>query len=299
MEDFTFRRDLINAPTLLQLNSKSDQAGLTRISIHVLLIVACGILVWLAQDNWWIVPAWILYGNVLVFLFSPLHECIHRTAFRTRNLNNWVATIAGFVILLPANYFRYFHFEHHRYTNDPDRDPELLTDKPQSKFQYLWAMTGLTSYWLPQIRLLVLHSFGKIEAKFIPESAHRLIKIEARAHLVLYAVLAAISIYFESDFIIVFWIVPILIGMIGLRMFLLAEHGSCELSPNMLVNTRTTLTRPLMKLISWNMPFHCEHHLYPSVPFHNLPQLHEHVKDRLGRVSPGYLNFHSEYFRSL
>ena len=298
MENFTYRRDLIRSDTLLELSKKSDSAGLVRLTVHLFLIIACGFLVWLARGSWWIVPAWIVYGTVLVFVFSPLHECIHRTAFRSRGLNNGVAAVAGFILLLPANYFRYFHFEHHRFTNDPERDPELLTEKPRTVPGYVWAMTGLTSYLLPQIRLLVSHAVGKVDSTFIPESAHQTIKSEARIHVALYIAIAVISIYLQSALIVIFWVVPILIGMVALRLFLLAEHGGCELSSNMLINTRTTLTNPFVRLVTWNMSFHCEHHLFPSVPFHSLPQLHTHVREKLGTVSSGYLDFHRKYLRS-
>ena len=299
MENFVYRRDLINSRALLQLSEKSDSAGLIRLALHLLLIGASGFWVWSSQASWWIVPSWVVYGTLLTFIFAPLHECIHRTAFRSRGLNNIVAAIAGFILILPANYFRYFHFEHHRYTNDPARDPELLTEKPRTFLGYVWAMTGLTSYWLPQIRLLLSHAFGKVDSKFIPESAHRTIRNEARIHVALYIAIAAVSIYFQSALVVIFWIVPILIGMVALRLFLLAEHGGCELSSNMLVNTRTILTNPIVRLITWNMSFHCEHHLFPSVPFHGLPILHSQVREKLGTVSSGYLEFHREYLRSV
>ncbi len=299
MENFVYRRDLIKSRDLLQLSERSDSAGLTRLAIHLLLLGVSGLWVGSTQATWWIVPAWVVYGTVLVFVFAPLHECIHRTAFRSRGLNSIVAAVAGFILVLPANYFRYFHFEHHRYTNDPERDPELLTDKPRTLPGYVWAMTGLTSYWLPQIRLLLCHAIGKVDSKFIPESAYRTIRNEARIHLTLYIAIAAGSVYLQSALIVIFWVVPILVGMVALRLFLLAEHGGCELSENMLINTRTTLTNPILRLITWNMSFHCEHHLFPSVPFHSLPVLHSAVKERLGTVSPGYLDFHREYLRSV
>lgn len=299
MENFIYRKDLVRSDTLLDLSRKSDSAGLKRLITHLFLIFACGFLVWSARGSWWIVPAWIVYGTVLVFVFSPLHECIHRTAFRSKRLNNGVAAIAGFILLLPANYFRCFHFEHHRYTNDPERDPELLTARPQTIPGYVWAMSGLTSYWLPQVRLLASHAIGRVDSKFIPESTHRTIRDEARIHLVLYVAIAAGSIYFQSALIVIFWVVPILIGMVELRLFLLAEHGGCELSDNMLINTRTILTSPILRLITWNMSFHCEHHLFPSVPFHSLPTLHGEVREKLGTVAAGYLEFHREYLRSM
>jgi len=42
----------------------------------------------------------------------------------------------------------------------------------------------------------------------------------------------------------------------------------------------------------WNMPYHAEHHAYPGVPFHRLPELHETIKDELKEKDDGYAEFH-------
>jgi fatty acid desaturase len=42
------------------------------------------------------------------------------------------------------------------------------------------------------------------------------------------------------------------------------------------------------------MPFHAEHHLASSVPFHALGRLHDHVEPHLKHVSKGYFQVHRE-----
>jgi Na+-transporting NADH:ubiquinone oxidoreductase subunit F len=36
---------------------------------------------------------------------------------------------------------------------------------------------------------------------------------------------------------------------------------------------------PFSRFVYWNMNYHLEHHMFPLVPYHNLPKLHELVKD--------------------
>ena len=299
MDNFAYRKKLLEPALIRQLSQRSNKDATVRLIVHIALIAIGATMVWLAEFSWWLVPAWIFYGTVLMFLFSPLHECIHRTAFRNRTANYLVATVIGFLIMLPANYFRNFHFAHHRYTNDPKRDPELLTPKPASLPQYLWAMCGLGAYWWVQLRTIVRHSLGSISGDFIAESNHRTIILEARLHLVLYLAVVVASVLFETTIFFFYWFIPALIGTVGLRLFLHAEHAGCELSDNMLRNTRTTLTNPAIKLLSWNMPYHCEHHVFPAVPFHQLPALHQHLKDHLAVVSNGYYRFHREFVDSI
>ena len=67
-----------------ELMERSDTKGLARLAAHTGLLGCTGMLVFASTSTWWSVPAMLVHGVVLTFLFSPLHECIHRTAFRSR-----------------------------------------------------------------------------------------------------------------------------------------------------------------------------------------------------------------------
>ncbi len=115
----------IDKAALKALSRRSDGRGLMQLAGHLAMLGATGTAIAWAGATWWLAPALVVHGVVLIFLFSPLHETIHRTAFRSRALNDGLAWICGAVILLPPDYFRAFHFAHHRHTQVPDRDPEL------------------------------------------------------------------------------------------------------------------------------------------------------------------------------
>jgi fatty acid desaturase len=68
---------------------------------------------------------------------------------------------------------------------------------------------------------------------------------------------------------------------------------------NGLTNTRTPLTNGLTRLLMWNMPFHTEHHLYPSIPFHRLPDAYAAMRARLGVLQRGYARWHVGFVRTL
>jgi fatty acid desaturase len=44
-----------------------------------------------------------------------------------------------------------------------------------------------------------------------------------------------------------------------------------------------------VKGFAWNMPYHVEHHAYPSIPFHALPKLNEIVAEQIVYRGPGYI----------
>ena len=87
----------------------------------------------------------------------------------------------------------------------------------------------------------------------------------------------------------------LLLGQPVLRLYLLAEHGRCPFVANMFENTRTTFTNALVRRLAWNMPYHAEHHAWPVVPFHRLPDLHVMTAPHLRVTAPGYAAFTVDY----
>jgi len=268
---------------------RADLPGLRHAAGHLAALTLTGTLVWAARGTVWLWPAMLLHGVVLIFLFTPLHECIHRTAFKTRALNEAVAFVIGVLILLPREYFRAFHFAHHRFTQDPERDPELASPKPANIRQWLWQVSGLP-YWIAQARGTVMHALGRAPESFYKDDRqHRAVIREARIVLGIYALVLLVSVAVGSDAALIYWVIPALLGQPALRLYLMAEHSLCPLTPDMLANTRTTYTNAWVRALAWNMPYHAEHHAYPAVPFHRLPEVNRAIAPRLKMTAPGYI----------
>ena len=276
---------------LKTLSARSDAKGVLRLAGHLAALAVTGALIAGAGASPWLVPALLGHGVVLVFLFAPLHETIHLTAFRSRGLNQAAAWLCGAVIALPPEFFRAFHFAHHRYTQDLARDPELAQPKPRSLADYLWFLSGLP-YWRERITTTLRHALGRVDASFIPESRRAAVAWEARLLLGLYGALAAGSLVVGSTAPLLYWVVPVLVGQPFLRAFLLAEHTGCPLIPDMLRNSRTTKSNALVRWLTWNMGYHAEHHCYPALPFHALPGAHARLRDRIAVQASGYLAAH-------
>jgi fatty acid desaturase len=284
---------------LAALYRRSDGRGLARLAGHGALLAAGIAAASGAAGTAWLGPAMLAYGVVLTALFAPLHECIHRTAFAGRRLNDAVAWTCGLVLVLPPFYFRRFHFDHHRYTQDPARDPELIAAKPASRTQYLWQASGLP-YWRERLTTTARHALGRVDAAaFLPPAVHRRIVREARILWAVYLGIAAASVAAGSAAALWYWLGPALLGQPFLRLFLMAEHGGCRRLADGLVNTRTTLSNRFVRFITWNMPYHAEHPLYPAVPFHALPRVHVLVADKLAVPASGYTAVHRRFLRRL
>jgi fatty acid desaturase len=251
----------LRAGRIAALSETSNMPGLIRLASHLGLLSLSGAAI-LAVDGWVRLPLQFLHGTALVFLFSAAHECIHRTAFRTRWLNDAVAWGAGLVLILPPNAFRYFHFAHHRHTQDAARDPELATPKPRTRGEYFLRLTGW-GYWTGQIRALAA---------------------AAGAPLPLPLTL---------------WLIPVVLGQPMLRAFLLAEHTGCPLVPDMLANSRTTFAHRAIRWLAWEMPWHTAHHAAPTVPFHRLGKLTAEIESALKCTAQGYLDAQGQILRAI
>ncbi len=59
--------------------------------------------------------------------FAIVHEASHRAISTNHQLNDWLGRI-GMLLLEPApvlSLFRIVHMQHHRFTNDPEKDPDV------------------------------------------------------------------------------------------------------------------------------------------------------------------------------
>ncbi len=276
---------------LKALSRRSDTRGLLQLGSHLLLLGGTTALLVLARSGPWLVPALLAQGIAIVFLFCAAHEAIHRTAFRTRTLNEAVAWVCGLAILLPPAFFRAFHLAHHRHTQDPANDPELSEPKPKTLSGYLWHLTGL-AYWRGQIMALLRQAGGRAEEAFVTRQEKAKVIWEARAFLGIYVGVALLSLWTGSTLALTFWVVPALLGQPFLRAYLLAEHHGCPESRDMMLNSRTTESNAALRWLAWNMPFHGAHHAYPALPFFALPAAQEILSARPSTRASGYLGFH-------
>ncbi len=281
----------LSPETRAALTDRSDRPALRHLALYLGATFTTGL--WIAQgwSLWWLLL--VPHGVLLTFLFTLEHECTHQTPFKSRWLNEVVGRLCGLVIALPFLWFRYFHLAHHRFTNDPDRDPELAAHgRPDTTRDYLWYLSGLR-YWKAVLGTLCRNAVWPLDAPYLPPSRLGAMAWEARIMLAFYLVILMlwpVQLFW-------LWLLPLFLAQPILRLYLLAEHGHCPPVANMLENTRTTFTNRLVRFLAWNMPYHAEHHAFPAVPFHKLPELHTVTKAHLKSTSDGYTSFSKEYYQ--
>lgn len=285
---------------LRELSVRSDLKGAVQSLGHYAAIVLVGALIWMVMSRQgvvWALPLMVLQGYFVAFLFMAVHETVHKTAFKSRGPNLVVGHLSAFIIGLPYEYYCLFHWDHHRYTQDPEKDPELIVGvKPASDLQLAIAYSGLLQV-AGRLWLMLGHAIsGEVVVPWIPANKRAIIVTEARVHVALYGLLLALSLWFASALLLWVWIVPLTVGQFFLRPYLYAEHTGCEHTRSAFQNTRTTYTAALVKWVAWNMPYHVEHHAYPSIPFHALPKLNGIIDGEIVHRGRGYLETTRETF---
>ena len=138
---------------------------------------------------------------------------------------------------------------------------------------------------------------GRVSEPFVPVRLHAAIVREARILWMGYVIVVCVSLVLRRPDALIYWIVPVLAGQPFLRLFLMAEHTGCPLGDDPFGNTRTTYTTGALRLLAWQMPYHVEHHCFPSVPFHSLGRLNVRLRNRIEVAAPGYLAVHRDLLR--
>ena len=259
------------------------------------LSAAGGVWFW---GSWACVPFFFVYGVLYGSASdSRWHECGHGTAFRTPWMNHVVYEIASFMLMRNPVTWRWSHARHHTDTIIVGRDAEIATMRPPALLRLLLSYVGIVGVW-SSLTALICNAFGTLspdEKNYIPEAEQPKAIRAARVHIAIYLLTIALAFYSRS------WLPLMLIGLpriYGCWHMLLTgilQHGG--LADNVTdhrLNSRTVYMNPISRFLYWNMNYHVEHHMFPMVPFHALPRLHELIKHDLPEPNPSMWHAYRE-----
>eukprot|EP00978_Attheya_sp_CCMP212_P033752 scaffold137800_cov41-Attheya_sp.AAC.3 len=312
------KRDrILDDGVLIKLMKKSDKEGfkrlftnlgimaLTAYTIHRLDVFPLKEKSFTTEKLAIFIPLYFFYGfQFQCFAFAGQHEFLHRNAFKTKWINDVCLFVVGIFCFELGVHERVMHKQHHTFTNNIDKDPELTSyysreelenpgfrSLPFTKMAYFRQFFDVFSTFKSRAGKIINSargipvdysgtSWSLKEWTYSKESGiMQSLQMTAIAQL---SIVAAIFFFFGQTTqglqgIFFWWIVPVIIGYPCVNYFRNLEHADCEVSksPNCLRNTRSVRSNLLVRVLLWDTNYHVEHHCYPMVPFFNLHKINE------------------------
>jgi len=281
----------------------SDYEGFRQALGHLGLWCVTGTLAYLAFRNvtganaMWSVPlllgALFAHGTVGAFLGgTACHELSHKTPFKTKSINDFFLKVFAFLAWWDQVWFRPSHIRHHQVTVHHDYDGEVIL--PQKFSLRDWQFWLGLFAWNPvntwtTLRSYCWRSMGRMDNDWfefvLPESNEKLRREHrnwARFTLIGHALLAVLFIATGQ------WILVFIVslssqycGWLGLLCGMPQHFGMSPDVPDHRLSCRTYTCSWLPAFLYWNMQYHVEHHMFPAVPFFNLPKLRRAIEHDL------------------
>lgn len=265
-----------------ELLTRDDGPGVRDCIIWFGLLFTFGMFGLLSWGTWWAVPTFLLYGVIYATTSdSRWHESSHGTAFKTPWMNDALYELASFMVFRESTPWRWSHARHHSDTIIMGRDPEIVVQRPTNLKGLMLSFFAFGGTW-SSIKNMWTHAWGRMldsEKCYVPESEYQKVFFKARIYLLIYVAVLLLSFSLGSILPLMFIGLPTFYGSWLMPIYGYTQHAG--LAENVLdhrLNCRTVHMNFIHRYLYWNMGYHIEHHMFPMVPYHQLPKLHELMK---------------------
>ncbi|MBI3246485.1 MAG: fatty acid desaturase family protein [Deltaproteobacteria bacterium] len=254
-----------------------------------------------------LVPLTLSVGSVLVYLAAVAvissrqhalmvltHDGIHKRLSKVLWINDWLARFfAAFPVFISLAKWRFIHLYHHQHTHtaeDPDRAIYARYPLNRQKFRQLLLrdVCGLNVFSTLKYFIDIPLVTAEFNRRFLGQERARQYRqtVDMGAFALFWIVVLGGAVFFGGFtsvlLLVLYWIVPYCtLTQVFFRIRGAIEHGNVPDPANVYRQTRTYFITPLLAFFfaPKQVNYHLEHHLYPSVPFYNLPRLHAVLRD--------------------
>jgi beta-carotene hydroxylase len=217
-----------------------------------LALAAYGVAAWFGW--WWLTP--VLVFLIFVAIVTVTHDVVHGTLGLTPRQTEIALFVFGAFLLESGHAYRITHLRHHR-TFPGDDDPEGDPARMSLLRAILYGPLFLPRLWLWAYRQA---RHQPAQRRWLLAEAAWAISVPV-AGILLWSLTAAVLVYAILA-IIGSWVYPLLTVYL--------PHHNYGDTPW----TQTgTLRGHIIPALFLELTYHLEHHLYPAVPSHHLPEL--------------------------
>ena len=293
----------VDRKSLKEISKRKDWPGLLHFFIYFSSLFLCGYFAYLTWGTWWTVLWLFLYGSIHQFSVSNWHETVHRTAFKTRWVNEIFYYISCFMADMEPFRWRWSHTFHHTNTLQTKDyyDYEIQVSRPTELIWFFLNFVPFSDFLYPSRLLkfeIIKHAFGnltevvKISA---PDSQKRKIIWTSRLYVLIWLLIIFFSIYYATILPILFFIIPNNYGKPIWFTVNVSQHlGAAIDTKDHRKSTYSVKINPILSFYYWHMEYHVEHHMFPMVPSYNLKKLQNSIKDQVPKPFSSLFAFYKE-----
>jgi MocE subfamily Rieske [2Fe-2S] domain protein len=283
LADADWYRTPIPKEEMKKLLERRNGPAIRDCAIWVMLLAGSGVLGGLYWGTAWCVIPFFVYGILYASSSdSRWHESSHGTPFKTDWMNHVLYEVASFMVFRESIRWKWSHARHHSDTLVIGRDTEIIFPRPTRIKDFFLNFTGIPGM-IGGVKCIVMHATGRLyedEKTFIPESEHGPMILRARIYVMIYLAVIGLAIGLKSWLPLMYIGLPTLYGSWLMLIYGTTQHaGLVENKLDHRLNCRTIYMNFVHRYLYWNMGYHIEHHMFPLVPYYNLPRLHELMKD--------------------
>lgn len=227
------------------------------------------------------VPLWaaiLVYAALTYMSYTPLHEATHGNIHGGSERLQWLNDLCGYLvaplIMVPYSTHKVEHLTHHRYTNQPDKDPDFVVSGMRHGF-LAFIVCGFKFLWTQNTFLFRDHWATAPRRERAIYFAEVTLAIGWR--LVFLALIPTVSAlvllvagYLAGAFFTAYW-------------FAYRPHVPYE-EPARYRNTNSLIMPAWMKPFEWfwlGQNLHSIHHAFPRVPFYRYHALFREIEPTL------------------
>jgi len=253
------------------------------------MLIGCGFVAWNAESPWVVWPTYLAMGYLWMSVVTFMHDCTHLVLFKKR-WKNWVFGIVS-TLPLPITFVSFMddHLAHHKYNRSP-KDPDAFTmgarKFPDFLLFYAYILIGGL---LTAIHFNFIYPVQKLRGtKLWIHIGELALRVVVYGVMISWASQAGVLGKFLSV-----WLIPVLLFTWLNSIRFIAEHYDTPWDAGQLSGTRTIISNPVNRFFWNNINYHIGHHVFPAVPWYNLPRLHEAMLPAIEKagavVDPSYI----------